>query len=188
MKQINRIFLTAIIFSAAVYSQTKKPESVYSGIAEKDCRTVESREKGDLWYRGECRGIEGYKLEVLDGDARMTLNVISPNGKKSELGFDANVSSAFSALGEKAEWRVIKEGKRVKPLALIVRFEISEPDHPVDPGNKSYLVVIRIADDSACITDVVKPSKDQNAEARTLADKAANKPCRAAAETKVSLL
>jgi hypothetical protein len=189
MKHTIALFLLVTFFSAAtIYPQTKNPESVYTGLAEKDCQTVESREKGDLWYRGECPGIAGYKLEVLDGDARMTLNIIAPGGKKSELGFDANVSPAFSALGEKAEWRVIKAGKKVKPFALIVRFEISEPDNPVNPGNKSYLVIIKIAEDSACITNVVKPSKNQNAEARKLADKAANKACLAGAETKASLL
>ncbi len=177
MKQIIRTFLLPIFFLTVVYSQTKKSESVYTDLAEKTCKTIESKEKGDLWYRGECVGIADYKLEVLDEDARMTLNVISPNGKKSELELWTNVSSAFSSLGEKAEWRVIREGKSIKPMALIVRFEISEPDHPTKPGNKSNLVVIKIAADSACLTDVIKPSKNQNITARKLADKASKKPC-----------
>jgi len=177
MKEIGLIFLAVIIFSATALAQSRKIQSVYTDLAEKSCKTIESAEKGDLWYRGECAGIAGYKLEVLDGDARMTLNVISPNGTKSELNFDANVSSAFSSLGEKAEWRVIKDGKQLRPIALIVRFEISEPDHPTNPGNKSFLVVIKIKPDTVCITNVVKPAKSQNLTARKFADAAGNKTC-----------
>lgn len=164
-------FLLTIFLSIAVYPQAI--QSIYTDLSEKKCRTIET----EPIYRGECAGVANYKLEVIEGDARMTLDVIAPNGKKSELALDQNVSSAFSSLGEKAEWRVKRQGKKVTPIALIVRFEISEPDHPTNPGNKSFLVVIKIKRDSACITDVVKPSKNQNLTARKNADNSEKKPC-----------
>lgn len=173
MKQIILTFLLTIFFSSAIYPQ--KIESIYTDLAEKNCKTIESEAQGDTWYRGECVGVAGYKLEVIDGDARMTLDVISPTGEKSELELWTNVSSAFSELGLKAEWRVIREGKKVKPIALIVRYDFGNVD--VKPGKQSYLLIIKIADDSACLTDLVKPSGDQNIKARKLADKAGKKPC-----------
>jgi hypothetical protein len=131
--------------------------------------------------RLQCPGIEGYKLEVTDGDARQDLNIIFPDGTRRELDFYNNVSPAFSVFGEKAEWRVMRDGLKAKPFALIVRFDINEEPEP--QKIKSHLVIVKIANDSACITDIVKPSvKNQNIKARTLAGNAAARPCLATAQ------
>ena len=66
--------------------------------------------------------------------------------------------------------------KNEKNYGLIIRYNASEnPEKP--EKTTSYLVVTKITKDTACITDIVKPSKDQNETARKLADEAANKPC-----------
>lgn len=49
------------------------------------------------------------------------------------------------------------------------------PEKP--PPDRSYLTVSKITEDSACVTDAVKPVKNQNSEARKLADTAAGRPC-----------
>jgi hypothetical protein len=168
------LILSVLILSPVAYSQ--KASSVYTDLATEKCKTIESNPDEGGSYRGECKGIGGYKLEVLEGDIRQSINVISPSGEKSELNFWSTVSSGFSAVGEKAEWRVTGTGKKANPYALIVRYNASEdPEKP--EKTTSYLVVIKIDGDSACITDIVKPSKDQNVTARKLADEAANKPC-----------
>lgn len=150
-------------------------KSIYTDLTTEKCRTIEATDEGAGSYRGECKGVGGYKLEVLEGDIRQSINVIFPSGKKAELDFWTNVSSGFSAVGEKAEWRVNNK-ENPEPYALIVRYNISEnPEKPEQ--TTSYLVVTKITKDTACITDVVKPSKDQNLTARKLADDAANKPC-----------
>ena len=159
-------------------SKTEKSgiESIYTDLAAEKCKTIESDETGAGWYRGECKGVGGFKLEVLEGDIRQSINVIFPNGKKSELEFWSIISGAFSYVGDKAEWRVIKDGEKIKPFALIVRFNASEnPEKPEKPT--SYLSVSKITNDAACITDIVNPSKDQNEKARQLADRSADKPC-----------
>lgn len=164
----------ALLFSIAVPAQNKS--SVYTDLKAEKCKTVESNPDEGGSYRGECPGVGGYKLEVLEGDIRQSINVISPTGEKSELNFWSTVSSGFSAVGEKAEWRVAGKGKKAKPYSLIVRYNASEnPEKP--EKTTSYLVVVKIDGVSACITDIVKPSKDQNLSARKLADEAANKPC-----------
>ncbi len=154
----------------------KNIESVYTDLIDKKCKTIESNPDEGGWYRGECPGVADFKLELTEGDLRQNINIIAPNGKKFELDFN-RVSGAFSAVGEKAEWRVVKDGKNIKPFALIVRFNAAEdPESP--EKETSYLVVSKITDNSACITDVVKQTANANEKARELADNSANKPCK----------
>jgi hypothetical protein len=83
-----------------------------------------------------------------------------------------NYFGNFSELGERAEWRM--NGK--KPVALIVRLKVSDRGDGKPPT--SYLIVSKIRGTEACVTDIVKPGKGQNAKARSLADKAPIKPCK----------
>ncbi len=78
----------------------------------------------------------------------------------------------FSELGKKAEWRM--KGK--KPVALIVRLNVSDRGDEKPPT--SYLIVSKISPTETCVTDIVKPGKSQNAQARRLADKASTRPCK----------
>lgn len=177
---ISCVFLTVFLVIGA-FAQNSKIDSVYSSLNTKDCKTLESETEGAGWYRGECKGIGGYKLQVTEGDIRQSIDVIAPDKKKYELDFIGKVSSGFSAVGEKAEWRVTGSGKSVSPFALIVRFNVSE--NPEDSTkNTSYLIVSKITKGEICITDIVKPGAKANEEARRLADSAATKPCMASPE------
>ena len=161
---------------STAFPQAKAAESVYTDLTSEKCRTIESNPNEGGSYRGLCAGVGGYRLEVLEGDLRQTINVIAPNRKKYELELWNKVSSGFSALGNKAEWRVVRTGKTVRPTALIVRFNASEnPEKPEQ--NTSYLVVVKITKTTACVTEVIKPSANANVQARQSADAAANKPC-----------
>lgn len=173
--RIKILFLLTLlfIFSNAIAAQT----SLYTDLASEKCKTVESSSEEGGSYVGECKGVGGFKLEVLEGDIRQSINVIFPSGKKSELDFWTKVSSAFSSVGAKAEWRVGGKGKKVKPYALIVRYNASENTEKPEITT-SYLAVIKIGKSSACVTDVIKPSANQNAKAQKAADASANKPCK----------
>lgn len=161
-----------------VSAANQKTESVYTDLMMEKCKTIEQTDDEGGSYRGECAGVGGYKLEVLEGDLRQSINVVAPNGKKFNLDLWTNVSGAFSAVGERAEWRVTRSGKKITPTALIVRYNASEnPEKPEQ--NTSYLVVVKITKNSACVTDVVKPTvTNQNVKARQLADSSANKSCK----------
>ncbi len=150
-------------------------KTIYSDITTNKCKTTDSNEE-EQWIVQLCDGVGGYKLEVTEADIRQTVNVVAPNGKKSELNFQANVDPAFSALGDKAEWRVEKKDGKPVPYALIVRLNAAKTEEP--GKSTSYLVVSKIGPDKSCITDVVKPMAKQNEEARKLADAAASKPCK----------
>lgn len=163
--------LAVLIFSVAV-CQAQKTTGVYTSLSDKNCKTLRQGGNDELSYLGECRGVAGYRLHVLEGDLRQSINVITPQKRKFQLKF-WNVSTAFSSVGDQAEWRV--RGKT--PTALIVRFNASE--NPDDSSIlTSYLIVSKIAKNRACITDIVKPGANQNTEARTLADSAHLKPCK----------
>lgn len=150
-------------------------ESIYTDIAAKKCKTT-SQNEAEGWIIQMCDGVGGYKLEVYEDDIRQSMNVVPPGGKKSELDFQANVSNAFSEFGEKAEWRVEKKDGKPVPFAMIVRFIASDKKDQTE--TTSYLVVAKIGAEKSCITDVVRPSSEQNEEARKLADAAPGKPCK----------
>jgi hypothetical protein len=156
-------------------SNSDKFESIYTEIAAAKCETIESNEDEE-WIVQECPGVGGYKLEVSEGDLRQTIDVISPAGKKSELNFSGIVSSGFSALGEKAEWRVKKVGEKVTPVALIARYNVSEdPDKP--EKTTSYLVVSKISGETSCVIEIIKPVSDANEKTRVSADNSGDKAC-----------
>ena len=168
-----KFLLTLCILLTCTFSASaQKITSVYTNLDGKNCKTLESESEGAGWYRGRCKGIAGYQLEVTEGDLRQSVDVITPGKKTFKLEF-WNISSAFSAVGAKAEWRM--KGKT--PIALIVRFNANED---VEDTSKvtSYLVVTKITKNEICVVDVVKPMKDQNAAARKIADNSAGRPCR----------
>lgn len=175
--------------SAAIKENSEKPElrldstpsnkdaieSIYTPLSEDKCEDSEKDEEEE-WSVQSCKGIGGYRLLVSEGDLRQTIDVVDPDEKKYELNLWQVVSSAFSTVGDKAEWRVIKKNGKPVPVALIVRYNVNE-----DPENTekitSYLTVTKITRRGTCVTDIVKPIENANEHARKLADRAAEKPC-----------
>jgi hypothetical protein len=66
--------------------------------------------------------------------------------------------------------------KGKKAFALIVRLNVSDQGDEKPPI--SYLIVSKISPTNACVIDIVKPGKNQNAQAQRLADEASTKPCK----------
>jgi hypothetical protein len=167
-----KILLAAIALSLPLaVTISAQNKSVYTSTKTNACRTIESTAEGSGSYVGECPGTGGYKVQLLEGDIRQTLNVITPAKKKFELNF-WHFYGAFSSIGEKIEWRT----KRGVPVALIARFNVADPEG--SGKGVSYLMVSKISATMSCVTDVVNPSTTQNVEARKLADAALDKPCK----------
>lgn len=168
-----RILSALFILCCAAPLPARVPafESVYTDITPARCKTVETSEEGSGSVQ-KCPGVAGYGLLVEDDDSRQSVTVVSPDGKKHPLDYWQVITSAFSSLGEKAEWRVEKKGGQVRPFALIVRVYASE--NPEKPDQKTaYLAVAKITEKDVCVTDKVKT----NEEARRAADASAGKPC-----------
>ena len=167
-----KLLILLLLVFAGAFGAAAQASSVYTSLATKACRTIESNPDEGGSYRGLCPGVGGYRLELLEGDIRQTINVLAPDKKKYELDLWSRVSSGFSSLGERAEWRV----RAGRPFALILRFNASE--NPEDSSRvTSYLVVVKLTKNAVCVTDVLKPSQRQNALARSRADAAAGRPC-----------
>ncbi len=166
--QLSLLLLTVLVSSSSALSQNT---SVYTSTKTSACRTVLSSSEGTGSYIGECRGVAGYKVRLIEGDIRQTLDIVAPDRKKFELNF-WSIFSSFSSIGEKIEWRL----RKGVPVALIARYNVADPEG-VKPST-SYLMVSKIGRTAACVTDVVSPGQKQNEEARRLADVAGGKPCK----------
>lgn len=145
--------------------------SVYTSLAEKDCRVMRvDEETGGSTSR--CPGVARYALNVHDDDARMSIDVVAPDGKAHELNYWGVVTHGFSGVGPRAEWRMRGE----RPIALIVRVNASED--PEDATRiTSYLAVAKITPAETCVTDRIGPVTDANTAARAAADRSAGRTC-----------
>lgn len=168
----------AFVTDSATAGDSTPPEdsaaairSVYTSLAEADCRLVErDEETGGTTSR--CPGTAGYALLVHDWDARMTVDVAAPGGRAHPLRYSGVITSAFSSLGPRAEWRM----RNGKPVALIVRVNAFENPETPDRAT-SYLAVARITPRETCVTDRIPPSANANEAARQAADQSASRPC-----------
>ena len=177
---LNRILaITAFVIllgggSALAQSNT----SVYTNLTGRQCKTLKADSSGAGSYEGQCPGVAGYKLLVQEGDLRQNIVVITPAGKKQSLELWNVVGSSFSSLGNKAEWRMKGAGRKAVPVALIVRYNVANPEDST--RNTSWLAIVRISNDATqiCVTESIAPGADQNAKARQAADDSASKPCK----------
>lgn len=169
MKLLLSAAILALIVSGTVIAQ--KATSIYTSTRAESCRTIESNPDEGGSYEGECRGVAGYKLRLMEGDLRQALDVITPGKKRFEL-IKWGMFGGFSVIGDKVEWRM----KRGSPVALIARYSVADPEDY--RKSKSYLIVSKIGAKSSCVTDIVDPMAKQNEKARELADAAADRPCK----------
>lgn len=169
------ITLTLTVLLSSVSTEALgQNQSTYTSLDPKQCTKVKTAEVGD--YEGRCRGVGGYSLLVVEGDLRQNVTVITPQGAKHSLELWQVVSSAFSSLGPKAEWRVTRKNGKLIPYGLIVRFNASEDaEHP--DKTTSYLAVAKITSSSICVTDKIPPGAKANEQARIAADNAASRAC-----------
>lgn|SRR5215213_5329117 len=173
-KEISTELRLVIILLACVTTVAAQANrSVYTSIGHKQCRTLKSAEAGDDGFEARCRGTAGYNLILSEGDLRQNLTVITPKGAEHSLELWSVVSSGFSSVGPKVEWRL---GGKGAPVALIIRYNANED---AEAPNKlmSYLAVAKITATQICVTEKISPGPKANEDARRAADAAASKPC-----------
>lgn len=145
--------------------------SLYSPLGQEQCRVLEVDEESESSV-SRCPGIAGYALKVLEGDLRVSIDVVAPDGREHPLNYWSVVTSAFSSLGPRAEWRM----RGTRPVALIVRVNASED--PEDASRiTSYLAVAKVTPAEICVTDRIPPTGGANEMARRAADASAERPC-----------
>ncbi len=175
MKKIHGLILTLICPIIFACSTTAQTSTVYTDLSGDNCRTVKSNEETGSTEK-RCGAFGNWSLMVLDDDDRMSVNIITPDQKQHELNFWGVVTPAFSSLGSKAEWRVIKANGISKPFALIVRID-STSEQNGKRERQSYLAVSKITETEICVVEKISEQKNANQLARDAAENAAAKPC-----------
>lgn len=167
---------TLVLGVGSISAKAQSNRSIYTTLEAKQCRTLKSDSSGAGQYLGRCPGVSGYSLLVAEGDLRQNITVVTPHGAKHSLELWEVVSSAFSRVGSKAEWRVAKRKGKMFPIALIVRFTANE-DSAQPNKTTSYLAVSKITPAAVCVTDKISAGTNANEEARRAADVSGSKPC-----------
>lgn len=141
--------------------------SRYTSLA--GCPVVETDPEPTGFQVSECVGIDGFRLRLIDADARHDLAVIDPAGRETTLALPTMFGGAFSTLGERVEWRGTTDEDRFTPDAMIIRYAVFEnPDRPNQPV--SYLLAVSLAD-TPCVSGSFTPGEQQNLIARAAADR-----------------
>lgn len=145
--------------------------SSYTSIDEKDCVTLDSDNMGSIQ---ECESFGHIGVKVIEGDIRQSI-ILTRDQDEYDLDFTGVISSAFSSLGLKIEWRH-ELGKPENVTGMIVRFEVSDNYDDLEKVS-SYLVVSKIMKDEMCIIAKVIPQNNQNERAREILDAKRTLPC-----------
>jgi hypothetical protein len=166
--------LAAALCFLALNANGASNDSTYTSLSGRECKVLEVQREGANSTQ-RCPGVGGFRVLVLDSDNRQSIALVSAEGRKFDLNFWDIVTRNFSSLGNKAEWRVARNGVQIRPVALIVRVNANE-----DPDSSkvtSYLTVTKITRDEICVVAKIAPSATASLEARQVADVAAEKPC-----------
>jgi hypothetical protein len=145
--------------------------SSYTSIDQKDCITLDSDNMGSIQ---ECESFGRIGVKVVEGDIRQSI-ILSRDTTEYDLNFTGIVSSAFSTLGLKVEWRH-ELGKPENVVGMIVRFEVSDDYDDLEKVS-SYLVVSKVTDNEICVVAKVIPQNNQNVIAREILDSEKTLPC-----------
>ena len=178
MRAKHSLLLILTLLASCVVASAQSIQSVYTTLNGKACKTIEEDEEAAGYMLQHCPGVAGYKLEVGSQDLRQGVAVISPDGTKHELTLGYIGGGAFSFLGDKAEWRVKRVKGKLVPIALIMRFSVTQMQPP-DGTQKDvpYLTVTKITPHKICLLEPQPAGRNANVEARQLADNSADKPC-----------
>ncbi len=169
MKKIRTLFflLTTISFSENI-----KYESQYTNIdIDKDCTTTKIYEQG-MGGEFNCGKFANLNIEVIADDLRHTIDLVR-DGKRYKLNFVNAITTHFTELGKKIEWRYVK-GLETSPTAMIVRLYVDEGALSKD---SSYLIVSKITNNIICVVKKIAAQNNQNELAREIADKASTLSC-----------
>ncbi|MCK5898283.1 MAG: hypothetical protein KAG10_02670 [Methylococcales bacterium] len=162
MKRI--IFLLSSLFFPPLLL-AQENTSVYTDLSQ--CKTLafNHRPDGIPASLKHCVGIKGYSINVIDENYHENLSIEAPDNHQSTIALN------ISSVGKKAEWRMKKVGKKLIPMAVIIRVSDIRSD------SKAYLSVTKITDKVTCLVERIPVQVSQNELARKSADQSANKTC-----------
>ncbi|RLA62529.1 MAG: hypothetical protein DRQ78_07945 [Epsilonproteobacteria bacterium] len=167
-------FSLIVLFSTLCFATNIQYESAYTDIdIDKNCKTIKIYNIGAIF---DCGTFSNIKIEILSNDLRDSIDLLRDD-KRYSLDFISSITSHFSELGKKIEWRYPK-GQKENPSAMITRLNIQiEGETAKDLRTDSYLIVSKISHESICVVEKIAPQANQNKLARQIADKSSALPC-----------
>ncbi len=168
---LHKMIITGVVAIGGSTLWAGEYESSYTSIKANQCRTISTDELGSIQ---KCKSFANINVQVIDSDLRQSITLYR-GGNLYPLNFFIKVSSHWSMLGGKIEWRYEKNDI-AHPIAMIARFKVSED--PNDPNKMtSYLVISKITPDNICVVGKIPPQANQNQLAREMAQRAQNMDC-----------
>jgi hypothetical protein len=131
------------------------------------CRTTRTAPDEAGFATSDCPGIGGYRLRLIDSDARQNLMLVGRDGKEHSLRLSEAGGGGFSRIGERIEWRGAQADGPFRPDALVLRYAVVE--NPANPTRETaYLLPVSLT--KSCVAARIPPGPDQNTRARAIAD------------------
>ena len=142
--------------------------SVYTSLDLDKCKLLASNPNEGGWAVFECRGHNGVRVRVAEGDLRFFVS-FGPNAEKQIAA--TQTLTPFNTIHKTLEWRVERKGGAWVPFATILRYFWDSN------GKKGQtLVVTKLEGTEAC--QVAHIVADGNPKANELARKAADTQAR----------
>jgi hypothetical protein len=153
-------------------------ESVFTGLDAESCETkIDPEDPNQTKFR-QCPGPAGYSLIVRRvASGRHSVDIVNPAKQAFPLDYQESVTRAMSNVTGQAEWRVLRQNGSLTPVALIVRLQAREDLDEPETVTATYVAIAKIAASGTCVTDVFPLPSKPEAEWRTLADTASERPC-----------
>ncbi len=136
------LFAALLLLSAAP-ARAGEVSSLYTSLDLDKCKLVESNpdEGGSAVW--DCKGHEGMRVRVAEGDLRFFVSYGPDAAKQTAAG---QTLGPFNNIHGTLEWRVERKGQRWAPFATILRYFWDSGD-----GRKGQtLVVTKLGPDDAC--------------------------------------
>lgn len=151
--------------------------SVYTSVADKDCRKVSNLKLDGDDYAAErtCRGPAGLVVLKSEDDLRETITVGRSASAADKEPAASQGFGPFNSTTSTIEWRVLAG----KPFAMIQRWHIADNDDPEKngrPKSKQMLVVTRLPPGAVCHVAYIDVTA--NPQANEIARKAADELAR----------
>ncbi len=153
-------------------------ESVRTDLSAGSCaKEIDKNDPNETPYLS-CPGVADYTLILRRVDAgRQSIDVVDPAKRVLPLNYQEFVTRHMSTLDGMVEWRVATKDGQPVPIALIVGVHAREDNDQPEKVTHSYITVAKITPNETCVTDRIVEGTQSEAEVRSRADSAQERPC-----------
>ena len=169
------VLATSLCYAITAWTATTHAnplKSLYTTLELSSCKVAQRPPDGHTWT---CTGLDGYPVQVADGDQRIFVSFGEEPGKhRATRQTLASFNSIFDDKHARAtlEWRIVRQNGRPLPFATILRYFTSNGER-----RGEVLVVSRVAPGQSCHVAYIDAlaNPDAIAIARQVADTTARR-------------